>query len=304
MKIRRFSFDWYKKKKRDPLNNYYSYNSNNDDWASMLYSGDNWKRKKQSSRGWKTFYRIVAALGIFAILLVIKESPHPWSQQARENLKVALTTEWNVVPVLDKAVAFGLQTVNMDWPLFHELSNPVLPATTEPVQDGVWAIPVSGRVVQEFGWSKSTEDNLERFNPGIDISAPVGSPVKVVQPGKVSRIGYDRAYGEFVLIEHQKGGYTLYAGLNDISVLEDDPVQEGQVLGTIAEQSQGDPVLHFEVRENDKLVDPLKKINMTNTVTPEDKGEQNKQELKEESTDDQSKNTSNKTNREQETDKQ
>lgn len=264
MKIGRFSFDRYKKKSKDPLNNYHTHynNSYNDDWTSMYYSGSKWRRKNEGGRGFKTFYRIVVALGIFAVLLVIKESPHPWSQQAREGLKVALTTEWNVTPALDKAVAFGLQTVNMDWPFVHELANPVLPAMADPEPSVNWAIPVSGQVIQEFGWVKSPEDNLEHFNPGIDISASAGSPVQAVQPGKVSRIGHDRTYGEFVLIEHRKGEYALYAGLSDIAVLEGHQVQLGQELGKVAEQNQGDPVLHFEVREEDKLIDPLKKINM------------------------------------------
>ncbi|GAB6180001.1 hypothetical protein JCM14036_13200 [Desulfotomaculum defluvii] len=260
MKIGRFSFDRFKKKRNEPFNNYYSHYNNSEDWT-RYYTGTKFK-KKQSSRGIKTFYRIVVALGIFAVLLVLKESPHPWSQQTRESLKVALTTEWDITPALDKAVAFGLQTVNMDWPFVHELSNPVVPTMTDPEPSAAWAIPVSGSVVQEFGWVKSSDDDLERFNPGIDISATVGSPVQAVQPGLVSRIGHDRTYGEFVLIEHSKGEYTLYAGLSDISVLEGHQVQEGQELGKVAEQDQGDPILHFEVREKDKLVDPLKKINL------------------------------------------
>lgn len=264
MKIGRFKFEPFKQKKRDPLQSYYSSNYNTEDWTSIYNS--RWNTKKQKgAKGWRTFYRVVVALGIFAALLVIKESPHPWSQQAREGLRVALTTEWDVTPVLDRAVAIGLQTVNMDWPMFHELSSPVLPAMVEPQDEGAWAIPVSGQVVQEFGWVKSAEDNLEHFNPGIDICAQVGSEVQVVQPGKVSRIGHDRTYGEFVLIEHRKGEYALYAGISDISVKEGDPVEGGQIIGKVAEPTSGEPVLHFEVREDDKLVDPLKKIKVKAT---------------------------------------
>jgi len=93
--------------------------------------------------------------------------------------------------------------------------------------------------------------------------------VKTVQPGTVSRIGNDRTYGEFVLIEHRKGEYALYAGLTEISVMEGHQVQAGQVIGKVAEPTEGDPVLHFEVRENDKLVDPLKKIDLKTIPTDE-----------------------------------
>lgn len=266
MKIGRFSFDRFRKKRKDSLSNYYGSNfGSKDDWTSRYYSDNYWKRGKSRSKGLKTFYRIVAALGILAVLLVLKESTHPWSQQAREGLKVALTTEWDVTPALDKVVQIGLQTINMDWSMFNDLSNPTLPAMTTPGDS--WAIPVSGKVVQEFGWSKSPIDNLERFNPGIDISAAAGAEVKAVQPGKVTRIGHDRTYGEFVLVEHRQGEYALYAGLTDISVMEGHQIQAGEVIGKVAEQDIGDPVLHFEVRENDKLIDPLKKINLNSLET-------------------------------------
>ncbi|SHK60708.1 M23 family metallopeptidase [Desulforamulus aeronauticus] len=282
MKIGRFSFDRFKKKSKDPLSHYYGSNyGSNDDWTSRYQSDSYWRRRKPQGKGLKTFYRMVVALGILAVLLVLKESPHPWSQQARDGLKVALNTEWNVTPALDKVVQIGLQTINMDWALFNELSNPTLPAMTTP--DDSWAIPVSGQVVQEFGWTKSPEDNLERFNPGIDIGAAAGSGVKAVQSGKVSRIGHDRTYGEFVLIEHRKGEYALYAGLTEIAVIEGHQIQAGEIIGKIAEQSTGDPVLHFEVRENDKLIDPLKKIKDTTVITdPVEKTdlEKNKNESK------------------------
>ncbi|GAB6158215.1 hypothetical protein JCM39194_14150 [Desulfotomaculum varum] len=262
MKIGRYNFNLFKKKKRDPLGSYYSYGS--DDWGSSYHAGSRWKRSAKPGGRWQTFYRLAAAAAILVILLVLKESSHPWSQQAREGLRVALTTEWDVTPVLDKAIAIGLQTVNMDWPMFNnELTEPVLPTTADPARNDAWAVPVSGRVVQEFGWVKSPVDNLERFNPGIDISAPAGTPVKAVQSGTVSRLGHDRTYGDFVLIEHRPGEYSLYAGLTDIAVLEGHQVQTGQVIGKVA-AVDGEPVLHFEVRENNKLTDPLKKINLTN----------------------------------------
>lgn len=269
MKIGRFSFDRLKKKSKDPLSGYYNYK--NDDWTSMYNNSSYWKQKKPpTNRGWKTFYRVVAALGILAVLLVLKESNNTFSQQAREGLKVALTTEWDVTPVLDKAVALGLKTVNMDWPMFNEISNPVMPAMGEVTLEGSWAIPVSGQVVQEFGWGKSSQDNMERFNPGIDISATAGAPVKAVHDGKVTKIGHDRTYGEFVLVEHSKGEYALYAGLTEIAVMEGHQIQAGEVIGKVAEPTEGDAVLHFEVRENEKLIDPLKKINL-NTTVPDEK---------------------------------
>ncbi|RYD01761.1 hypothetical protein N752_28305 [Desulforamulus aquiferis] len=57
--------------------------------------------------------------------------------------------------------------------------------------------------------------------------------------------------------------------MTNISLSEGQQVELGEVIGEVAEQSVGEAILHFEVRENDKLIDPLKKINLS-TVTVDD----------------------------------
>jgi murein DD-endopeptidase MepM/ murein hydrolase activator NlpD len=87
---------------------------------------------------------------------------------------------------------------------------------------------------------------------GIDLAAPVGTPVLASAGGKVivSRMGgYNGGYGIYVVISHSNGTQTLYAHLNANWVSVGEEVVQGQVIGTVGRTGRvTGPHLHFEVR--------------------------------------------------------
>jgi murein DD-endopeptidase MepM/ murein hydrolase activator NlpD len=98
---------------------------------------------------------------------------------------------------------------------------------------------------------------------GIDIDAPLGTPVKAAAPGKVVWAGYGLYAGKFeandpygiaVTIEHEFGFqgeklYTIYAHMNEVFVQQDQLVNTGDILGIVGETgATTGPHLHFEVR--------------------------------------------------------
>lgn len=214
------------------------------------------ERPRKSFR--KTFLRFTVALAILALLLALKEIPNPLDTWVRENLRYILTTEWNIQPVLQRAVQVGLQMVNENYPFSGNSGQEF----RETLGRGGFAedflLPVSGKVVRKFGWFPDPLDGLERFHPGIDIAASSGTPVKAARSGKVVRTGKDPSLGYFILLDHGEGIYTLYAGLAPGKMAPGEAVTAGQVIGRIGES--GDVPgggLHFELREQNKLVDPL-----------------------------------------------
>lgn len=251
-------FKWPKIRKKSSAINYpTNYPTGySQDWESYFSAGTRRNIRKKSF--WQNFYRVLIAFAIFLVALTLRETEHPLGVQARESLKYALTTEWDYQPVLDKAVQIGLQTVSMEVPFFNDLpgTSPVL----APKTDTYYALPVSGTVIKEYGWVKEGADGLERFNPGIYISAEAGSEVKASRSGRVERVGRDESLGTYVLIEHNGNDYTLYAGLSEVYVSEDQAVDVQTIIGTVGENSDGISGLHFEIREDNKLVDPLSKL--------------------------------------------
>ncbi|HOV78859.1 MAG TPA: M23 family metallopeptidase [Bacillota bacterium] len=228
------------------------------------YRQPQWRKPKPDGGRRQTILRIGVALLIIMFALALKNAGNPWGVQAREKLKYVLTTEWNYQPVFERIVQFSLQIADMEWPFFSS-PQPVITGFDNNKTPGGLPVPVSGKVVRGFGMVVDPIDNMERFHCGVDIAAPVGSPVKAVKDGKVKKTGESPVLGRYVLLEHSEGNFTLYGGLSRVAISEGQTLPAGQVIGEVG--NAGDIAgggLHFEIRENNKLVDPLTRLQMNN----------------------------------------
>ncbi len=127
--------------------------------------------------------------------------------------------------------------------------------TTEDIGKLDW--PVDGRVVYNFGRTTLPSGGVVRWN-GIGIGAPVGTPVKAVEAGRVELVQRIGTYGLTVVVQHGNGYRSLYMQLQEASVAVGQDIVRGQVIGTVggANSEQG-PHLHFEIRgENSIALDP------------------------------------------------
>lgn len=208
----------------------------------------------------ENLYRLVAAFLVFMAFLALKETGNPWGVQARETLKRTITTDWDYRPVIEKIAQYGLTLADLDWPAFT-VSRPAVSPKQKTAVNTELPLPVSGKVVRGYGMVPDPIDNMERFHSGIDIAAPVGSTVKAVKDGKVSRVGDSAVLGKYVLLEHEVGSYTLYAELARAMVVEGQAVPAGQPIGEVGVNGDiSGGGLHFEIRENNTLVDPLTRL--------------------------------------------
>ncbi|MDD4237610.1 MAG: M23 family metallopeptidase [Desulfotomaculaceae bacterium] len=227
------------------------------------YRPPHWKKPKRAIYKNHNLFRVFAALVIMMGFLALKDTANPWGVGARENLKSVLTTEWNYQPVFERVVQYGLAIANTEWPL-PSSPQPVISINGLTEMPESLQVPVSGQVVRGYGMVVDPIDNMERFHSGIDIAAPVGSPVMAVQDGTVQRLGDSPVLGKYVLIEHTGEGYfSFYGELARLIVEEGQAVQAGQVIGEVG--TAGDIPgggLHFEMRENNKLVDPLTRLQL------------------------------------------
>ncbi len=119
---------------------------------------------------------------------------------------------------------------------------------------GKLALPTSGQISSKYGprWGRN--------HNGVDISAPIGTPIVAAEGGKVVKAGPARGFGNWVVIDHGNGLTTVYGHMyaRGIHVDVGDEVKRGQQIAEVgnAGWSTG-PHLHFEVRINGKPVDPL-----------------------------------------------
>lgn len=96
------------------------------------------------------------------------------------------------------------------------------------------------------------------FHLGVDLAAPLGTPIKPIAQGIVERVEYGRwGFGNSVLLDHGSGLKSFYAHLGRIGVKQGDEVSIGSSLGTVGLSGRTTgPHLHLEIWENDKPLNP------------------------------------------------
>jgi murein hydrolase activator len=119
--------------------------------------------------------------------------------------------------------------------------------------------PAEGTIISRFGKFRHPTLKTVTENLGIEIQAPLGSPVRVVDDGQVQTITWQRGRGNIIIISHDDGFYTVYTHLADIRVNVSENVEAGHVIGTVGDSgSLSGPILHFQIWKNTENLDPEK----------------------------------------------
>lgn len=102
----------------------------------------------------------------------------------------------------------------------------------------------------------NTSDKKHR---GVDIAAPIGTPIRAAADGTVIYSGSDiPGYGNMVIVDHGRGWATCYAHNSSNLVKMDQRVGAGQTIAKVGETGQATgPHCHFEVRHKYEAVDPM-----------------------------------------------
>ncbi|ARJ70690.1 hypothetical protein B0A89_03640 [Paracoccus contaminans] len=114
---------------------------------------------------------------------------------------------------------------------------------TKASGNGRLAMPANGSIVRTY--KKGT-------NEGIDISAPPGSAVSAAASGTVAAVTRDTDGVPIVVVRHDSGLMTVYAGVDKLTVSKGDSVKRGQSIGT----ARNNGLVHFEVRNGFDSVNP------------------------------------------------
>ena len=108
-----------------------------------------------------------------------------------------------------------------------------------------------------FGYRSDPITGAGAYHPGLDFRGPVGSPIHAAAQGTVSFVGQRSGYGNVVEIAHGNGLLTRYAHMSAFRARAGQRVKAGDVIGLIGSTGRSTgPHLHFEVRINDRAVNP------------------------------------------------
>ena len=115
-----------------------------------------------------------------------------------------------------------------------------------------WPIALQPTIGLNYGWqNKGTNEAEAYFHSGIDLLAPLNTPVVAAADGQVILVSQEGLYGFLVVVDHGNGRQTRYAHLSRFAVNPGEMVRAGTVLGYVGTTGRPDivePHLHFEVR--------------------------------------------------------
>ena len=117
----------------------------------------------------------------------------------------------------------------------------------------------SYRVSSPFGMRQSPFTGKPQQHNGVDLAAPVGTDVYAAREGKVTELGTDSVFGNYIIIAHEDNWASLYGHLSAFSVKLHSTVTASTVIGKVGTTGQSTgPHLHFELRKSGAALDPTK----------------------------------------------
>jgi len=110
--------------------------------------------------------------------------------------------------------------------------------------------------------------HMARPHEGIDVSAPMGSPIEAPAAGVVRDAGWETGYGNTITINHGFGIVTKFAHASKLLVKTGQRVSRGQRIALVGNSGLATgPHLHYEVHVNGRPVNPLKYVLPEGVVT-------------------------------------
>lgn len=120
-----------------------------------------------------------------------------------------------------------------------------------PTQAKDWQPPIKGVLMNPFGYSYRFYGYYRSGHTGVDLAAPIGTPVHAVSDGVVRKVVStpNMRYGNYIMIAHSGQPYfTLYGHLSHIYVNKGEIVKAGDFIGASGISGLASyPHLHFEV---------------------------------------------------------
>jgi len=151
-------------------------------------------------------------------------------------------------------------------------------ARMEALEESLQGIPqvlpaAEWSISSGFGYRHAPFAGRGAMHTGLDFRAGYGSPIQAAAKGRVSFVGQRAGYGTVVEISHGNGLMTRYAHMSAFRARVGQKVAAGDVIGAIGSSGRSTgPHLHFEVRINDRAVNPRPFLEVAPHVLEEVRG--------------------------------
>ncbi|QHA92755.1 M23 family metallopeptidase [Bacillus sp. N1-1] len=128
---------------------------------------------------------------------------------------------------------------------------PTSPETNSNSESPVYALPASGKVLENF----------ETTGKGIMVETVLSSGVEAIDAGVVTYAGDKEGIGQTVVLQHTDGSESWYGMLDSIDVSLYDFVQTKDQLGSVSNSEDGKTgTFYFAIKKNEAFIDPLQVV--------------------------------------------
>lgn len=124
---------------------------------------------------------------------------------------------------------------------------------------GAFKFPVASytRVSDEYGPRIHPTLGIEQFHNGVDLASPKGTAIYAAYDGIVVAAAYSATMGNYIMLDHGSGLYTIYMHASALYVEKDDIVVRGETIAAVGSTGRSTgPHLHFSVRLNGEYQSP------------------------------------------------
>ena len=120
-----------------------------------------------------------------------------------------------------------------------------------------WPCPGYTRISDDYGNRMHPILGIQKFHNGLDMAAPGGTAILAAYDGDVVGAAYNNSMGNYIMIDHGSGLYTIYMHCSALYVSKGQSVTKGQKIAAVGStgRSTGNH-LHFSVRQNGNYVNP------------------------------------------------
>lgn len=205
------------------------------------------EKKKPIARGPKILYQLGASLIIFLFIWGIFQFDGPLMTSVQNRVRIWFTEDYSIEPVLKFFSDVGLWGDTLERAGYDAATGEKrIPLT----------VPVSGQITRPYGWVLES-GSPQTFHDGILIAAPLGTPIRAAQDGKVTRIANEEELGRLVEVTGDDGLTTVYAHCNEILVNLEDRVNAGQVIAKVGKTGKADQAqLFFKITNGVESLNP------------------------------------------------
>ncbi len=120
-----------------------------------------------------------------------------------------------------------------------------------------WPCPSYKRISDDYGMRMHPTLGIQKMHNGIDLAAASGSAILAAYNGTVVAADYNSSMGNYIMINHGCGLYTIYMHCSALYVSKGQDVKAGTKIGAVGSTGRSTgPHLHFGVRLNGNYVSP------------------------------------------------